>query len=351
MLRADSYKSLETLPNRWEDSKGKTTGRPRLKSIPPTLKISSPSTDPSLLPYDSSDKAGAPVHIPNQEAPNDIGTWKASLSDTADPQYSLVEAKDPVADTYNRLIAVPSPLARQPRLSFSASRSFVSIPPGWRNSTPVAQSKKVDEPAPSTPSRHPWAPDPELTPSGLSSSYTISPHRRSWEPTSMLNTAPVQRRLSHHRGAISLDFSSSELARRNELIDYERALDIMSDASNSPRASSFPPSISGRTSPYLGEDNSDLESPPAHPQSEQSSLMAGIPSRIAVEPVDKQATNIPSPQESTSSGMLDIRGEEAASLGRDLHDVRIMMVQGGRLFSRSRETLTEFGLVPARLYR
>lgn len=323
MLSVDSYESREIITNHWEDSKGNATRRPRFKSIPPTLKIASP-TESSVLPYNSTDKNKAPIHISSREAPSDTGDGERSLSDAIGPQYLLAEAKDPMAETYNRPIASPSPPPRQPRLSLSTSGSFISIPSSWRNSTPVAQSKKVDEPAPSTPSRHSWTPDPELAPSGLSSSYTIAPQRQSWEPTSMLNTAPIQRRLSHHRGAISLDFSSSELARRNELTDYERALDIMSDASESPRASSSLPLVSGGTPPYLGEDNSDPEPPPEHPRPKRSSFDA-TSGLISVEPEYQVMADLPSPQESNSSGMLDIKGEEAARLGRDLHDVRIAM--------------------------
>lgn len=321
MLSVDSYESRENLTNHWEDSKGNATGRPRFKSILPTLKMPSP-TEPSRLPYDSTNKTKAPIHISNRQAPNDAEIAKPSPSETVGPQYLQAEAKDPVAQTYNRLVGGSSPPPRQPRLSFSRSGNLISIPSSWRNSAPVAQSKKVDEPAPSTPSRHSWTPDPELAPSGLSSSYTIAPQRQSWEPTSMLNTAPIQRRLSHHRGAISLDFSSSELARRNELTDYERALDIMSDASESPRASSSLPLVSGGTPPYLGEDNSDPQPPPEHPRPKRPSFDA-TSGLISVEPEDQLMADLPSPQESNSSAMLDIKGEEAARLGRDLHDVRV----------------------------
>lgn len=172
--------------------------------------------------------------------------------------------------------------------------------------------------------RHSWqASSSHLPPSNSKSNNPHAPQRRSWEPTSLLNIAPVQRRLSHHRGAISLDFSASELARRNELIDYRRALDIISDAGSSPRAPSFPTSIPGKTTPHSDEETTDLKLAPKRISSRYSVSRAETASHDidAQKSADKTTDTETPPESDTRSSTLDIRGKEAADLASDLHDV------------------------------
>lgn len=228
-----------------------------------------------------------------------------------------------VADQEEGLFHLPSPVDQGGPWLESPSPDLGKIE---KSSTDTEGSVLVTDEYPRPPlSRHSWqASSSHLPPGNSKINNPHAPQRRSWEPTSMLDIAPVQRRLSHHRGVISLDFSASELARRNELIDYRRALDIISDAGSSPRAPSFPP-ILGRATPHSDEETTDLKLPPKRVSSRYSVSRAETASQYinAAKSADKSPLDIETtpPDSDTRSNTLDIRGKEAADAASDLHDV------------------------------
>lgn len=270
----DPNPPLVSSQEHWEESNAVVAQRPRTGSIPPTLKI---SIEP-LRGYQYADQETGLFHLP---PPVD--------GDASSPESS---ALDPIQ---------------------------IEKLPGHQNNPALV----TNEYARPTLSRHSWqVSNSQRTPADARDNDPRVPQRRSWEPTSMLNIAPVQRRLSHHRGGISLDFSASELARRNELIDYRRALDIISDAGSSPRAPSFPPSIPGRATPHSDEETSDSKLAPKPIPSRYSASRVESASRNALQLADKSPTDTQTPEEShTQSNTLDIKGKEAADLASELHDV------------------------------
>lgn len=298
-----------------------TSSRPRFGSIPPTLTVSSPTETP-VLP-DQTKRYAQDRHHPEpqvEQEPKDDAT--ASKLGNQDIEYGLPEGLDD-RQAYHRLVG-------HPRLAYEHNLVPLEEPPQAQPSALEGSPKSVikfNESPQLQSYRRSWhGPNLDPSPRDLAPDPTVL-KRRSWEPNSLLDTPPFKRRQGHRGGAVSLDFSSSELSRRSELMDYERALDAISNASSSPRTSSFPTSSldTGRVVAQLKDgDSSTLPSSASHWNDNllDAQIFSAIPAitlpdESAVDMVIQSALG-----PSTRNDMLDLFGEEAANVASDLNEVR-----------------------------
>lgn len=217
-----------------------------------------------------------------------------------------IKLTNPIAQAFSRLVTGLRPLSTSvhPSLSFNPAEN-----PSPTSSTSTSTPPLTESSASLSTLRHSWS----ISDSSNKKLSSTIPQRRSWEPKSMLNTPPILRQLSHRRGAVSLDFSASELTRRNELDDYERALDLIAIASNEPMMPAFPSSVVN-TAASSSFSQDDIALPLDHYFPTEDNPLQGP---------DVEMT--PTQESSWWRSIREVHGEEAANLGSDIHEVCVLL--------------------------
>lgn len=302
-----------------------TSSRPRFGSIPPTLTISSPTEPPLPVLPDQTKRYAQYRHLPEHQIDQEPKTDANALGPGSQglDQLGTREGLDHArAQSYHRLIGQPS--SSYYSLSLPLEEPVQAHPIGSEGY--LVPLTKYDEFPELQSYRRSWhGPDPDPSHRDLAPNPTEL-KRRSWEPTSLLDTPSVRRRRGH-RGTVSLDFSSLELARRSELMDYERALDIISNASSSPRTPSFSTSSLDTSRVVAQLEDGDSSALPSSVSPWNDNLLDAqiVPSRPATALPDEPALDMVVQSvldPSTRNDMLELFGEEAANVASDLNEVR-----------------------------